>query len=136
MAERSCAHCGGDIRTTDRRARFCGPTCKSAAHKARVKAAAAGAKPDGEPTKPPSDKVQGPLGRELIELGVADTYEGAVALGLAAQLDGGTVMGTAYVSLSKELDRRVEELRRRAPAKDDATSATRDAVAEKRLRLA
>ncbi len=133
MAQRSCAHCGGEIRTLDKRARYCGDSCRAAAAYVRKKTGDAPAPTSGAA---PSDKVQGPLGRELQELGVADSYEGAIALGLAAQLDGGTVTGTAYVSLSKELDRRVEDLRRKAPRPDDRTVQAREAVQARRLRLA
>ncbi len=85
-----------------------------------------------------STTVQALLSSELMRLGVADSYEGAVVLGLAAQLDGGLVLGTAYVSLSRELDRRVEDLRRRAPAAglDDHTATARDALRAKRLDIA
>ncbi len=123
---RSCEACGGSLAGKRSSARFCDSACRMRARRS----SSTGQQPAL------SDKVQGPLGRELQQLGVADSYEGAIALGLAAQLDSGAVTGTAYVSLSKELDRRVEDLRRKAPRPDDRTVQAREAVQARRLRLA
>jgi hypothetical protein len=76
------------------------------------------------------------LRTELEALGVADTYEGRVALGIASQLDNGTVAGAAYASLSKELDRRVDALRLKAVRTDDPAVVVKDRFAEKRAKLA
>jgi hypothetical protein len=82
-----------------------------------------------------SAKVSAALESELSKLGVADTYEAAVALGLARQLDSGTVVGAAYVSLSKEIDRRVDGLRLRAELPEDPARDVRERLEAKRLRL-
>jgi hypothetical protein len=66
---------------------------------------------------------------------VADSYEGRVALGIAAQLDRGTVVGAAYASLSKELDRRVDALRLKAERPGDPVRRISEALAEKRTHL-
>src|SRR4051794_34999276 len=50
------------------------------------------------------------LGAKFAELNVLETYEAQTALGIAEQLDAKIVQGAAYVSLSKELDRRVDAL--------------------------
>lgn len=84
---------------------------------------------------PVSTEVVDALGVELRQLGVADTYEGRVALGIAAQLDKGTVIGAAYASLSKELDRRVDALRLKAERPDDPVRLITGAVEEKRATL-
>jgi len=75
------------------------------------------------------------LDAEFTQLGVADLYEAEVAVGIARQLDSGVIAGAAYVSLSKELDRRVDALRLRAEKPDDPARAVKDRLAEKRLSL-
>ena len=87
------------------------------------------------PTSPPSTAVADALRRELVELGVAQTYEARTALGLAEQLDSGRLVGAGYVSLSRELDRRVDSLRLRAVRPDDPARLLREALEAKRLEL-
>lgn len=79
--------------------------------------------------------VQDALLLELTTLKVAHTYEGRVALGLARQLDDGSVRGAAYVALSKEVDRRVSALRLKADLPDDPVRSTQDAITDKRSHL-
>lgn len=88
------------------------------------------------PLRPTSTHVADALRVELDDLGVADTYEGVVALGIAEQLDAGSAVGTAYASLSRELDRRVDALRLKAVRKDDPAVVVRGLFAEKRRLLA
>jgi hypothetical protein len=76
------------------------------------------------------------LRAEFERLGLLARYEARTALKLARQLDSGVIVGAAFTSQSKELDRRVEDLRRLAPQPDDATQRARGEVQERRLRLA
>lgn len=84
-----------------------------------------------DPGAPVSTLVVDALGAELQTLGVADSYEGRVALGIAAQLDRGTVVGAAYASLSRELDRRVDALRLKAERPDDPVRLITESLTEK-----
>lgn len=88
------------------------------------------------PAAPAVEAVGDALRVELEKLEVADSYEGQVALGIARQLDNGTVAGAAYASLSKELDRRVDALRLKAEKADDPTRVVKGRFAEKRAALA
>lgn len=83
----------------------------------------------------PSTEVADALGQELQRLGVAHLYEARIALRLAGQLDDGSQRGAGFVSMSKELDRRVDALRLKSPAPDDPGVAITAAVQERRDRL-
>lgn len=100
--------------------RWCSEVCRKRARRAQP------ATVTHLPTMPPSTRVADALTRELTELGVVETYEASTALGLARQLDEGRVIGAGYVSLSKELDRRVERLRLTAEVPDDPARAIKD----------
>src|SRR5689334_16079657 len=80
--------------------RFC-----SDAHRKEAKR-----KPSATPTRQGGTAIADRLRTQLEELGVLDTYEAQTTLGIAEQLDAKIVQGAAYVSLSKELDRRVDVL--------------------------
>lgn len=132
--ERACDSCGDSYEAKTRRSKFCSTACRVAACRVRH-AEAAQADAAGtvvEPTAPPSTKVGDALRAELRDLQVDGTYEGTIAIGIAKQLDGGHVLGTAYVSLSKELDRRVHALRLKAVRPDDPAAAVRLRLVEKR----
>lgn len=136
--ERPCDSCGDAYEAQTKRSKYCSTACRVAATRAR-QAEAARADAEGtvvEPAAPPSTKVADALRAELAKLEVDATYEGTIAIGIAKQLDGGHVVGSAYVSLSKELDRRVEALRLKAPRPADPAAQAKAAVQEKRLRLA
>ena len=106
--------------------RFCTDTHRKAAKR----------KPSvAHPPRPVSTAVLDALSKELEELEVADTYEGRIALGIAEQLDRGTVVGTAYASLSKELDRRVDALRLKADRPDEPVRVVTDSFESKRAHL-
>lgn len=135
--ERPCDECGDRYEAKTRRSKFCSTACRVAASRSRH-AEAARADATGtvvEPPAPPSTKVADALRAELEQLQVADSYEGTIAIGIAKQLDSGHVVGAAYVSLSKELDRRVDALRLKAERPDDPARAVRDRLTEKRLSL-
>lgn len=72
---------------------------------------------------------------ELEKLGVLDSYEAQTTLGIAEQLDAKIVQGAAYVSLSKELDRRVDALRLTAERPDSPVLVLQGRVAEKQSHL-
>lgn len=94
-----------------------------------------GSAPAADPARPPCTKVSDALLLELQKLNLVDTYEGQIALGLAAQLDDGSVKGAAYVSLSKEVDRRVAALRLKAERPDDPVKLRSEAVDARRANL-
>lgn len=128
--KRRCAFCSAEFEASPgSRQRYCGSTCR--ARKAEGKPAPVKRKRTRARTE-----VADALRTELVELGVADSYEGRVALGIAEQLDAGTVVGAAYASLSKELDRRVDALRLKAERGDDPTKVIRGRLEEKRAQLA
>lgn len=136
--QRACDSCGDPYEAPTRRSKYCSTACRMAASRARH-AEAARADAAGtvvEPSAPVSTKVGDALRTELEKLQVAGTYEGTIAIGIAKQLDSGAVVGTAYVSLSKELDRRVEALRTKAERPGDPAAAAKASIREKRLRLA
>jgi hypothetical protein len=135
--QRACDNCAVDYEAKRPASRFCSSACRTAWSR-RPKTAATGKVPKAAPQRSASTKVADALRRELEQLGVADLYEGAVAVGIAGQLDSGTVVGAAYASLSKELDRRVDALRMRADRPDDPAQAVVDRFEDKRqsLRLA
>lgn len=129
--------CGRVFEASRASAKTCSDACRQRLRRNPAAAAAAAAAGSAEvPPPAPVTAVHDALYRELHELGVAESYEGVVTLGIARQLDNGSVSGTAYTSLSKELDRRVADLRRRAPRAEDKTQQAQAAVAERRLRLA
>jgi hypothetical protein len=84
---------------------------------------------------PPATDIADALRSELIDLGLVRTPEAMIALGLAAQLDGGRVIGSQFVSLSRELDRRVDALRLRGERPDDPAVLIQRRLEAKQLRL-
>jgi hypothetical protein len=125
-----CLRCGASLEGRSPAARFCGDTCRKAHSVATKKAVKAAA-----PEPPVSTAVADALMAELQKLGVADTYEAAVAFGLATQLDAGSVRGAAYASLSKELDRRVDALRLKGVLPNDPGRAAEESLAAMRASL-
>lgn len=95
----------------------------------------AGPRPADATDAAESSGIADALRAELIELGVVSTFEAVTALRLAAQLDSGAYMGAQFVSLSKELDRRVEVLRLRGERPDDPVTAVRRQLEAHKLRL-
>lgn len=135
--QRSCDACGDPYEAKTSRSRFCSVACRVAQHRADHGAGPDSHREQAGPGKDrPSRGVQPALMAEFEKLGVAEEYEARVALGLAEQLDSRVLVGAAYVSLSKELDRRVDALRLKAERPDDPAAAVKGRLAEKRLRLA
>lgn len=133
--QRACDFCGETYEAKTKTSRFCEVKCRVANHEAKKagKPVPAAAKPKREPQR--STDVADRLERELTELGVIDQYEAAIVIGMAKQLDSGVMVGTAYVSLSKEVDRRVDALRLKAERPDDPTRLIRERVVEKQAHL-
>jgi hypothetical protein len=123
MARRGCESCGKGLEGKKASARFCGDVCRKRQARGGVAA---------PPSEPPSTAVADALGAELEQLEMAATYEGRVAVGIARQLDNGTVVGAAYASLSRELDRRVDALRLKAERADDPAKVIKGRFEEKR----
>ena len=127
MGAPGCAVCGASLAGRRADTRFCSDKCRKAGRKLKRAAEAA---------EPVPTAVADALAQDLAKLGMAASYEGQVALGIARQLDNGTVVGAAYASLSKELDRRVEALRVKAERPGDPAKVIKGRLEEKRARLA
>ena len=125
---RACETCGASLEGRRPAARFCDASCRM--RKRRHPEIAAAVAPVEVSTA-----VADALIEELERLDMAASYEGRVAVGIARQLDNGTVVGAAYASLSKELDRRVETLRVKAERGDDPAKVVKGRLEEKRARL-
>lgn len=139
MQQRACDFCGGMYTPKTERSRFC--TDNHRAENGKYKRAgkpvpAATRHAQSQAPKPERNtQIADRLTRELTELGVFDQYEAAVVVGLARQLDSGVVTGAAYVSLSKEVDRRVDALRLKAVRPDDPVRQILTAVEDKQAHL-
>jgi hypothetical protein len=134
--QRACDLCGEIYEAKRATSRFCKPAHRKAwATGARPTTDLPAAAPDPADEAPTLPKVSDQLARELDKLKVLDTYEAAIALGLAKQLDSRVITGTAYTSLSKELDRRVDALRLKAERPDDPVAMIRGQLDEHRLQL-
>lgn len=119
--------CGASLEGLDKRRRFFSDACRKASKRRG---------PVEEPAPAVvCTKVSDALLLELTELRMVDRVEAQIALGLARQLDDGSVRGAAYVSLSKEVDRRLDALRLKAELPDDPARAAEEAVAAKRAQL-
>lgn len=134
--QRPCDFCGRPYEALRKTSRFC-----ETKHRVAYAAAMKAGRPipavtqAGVPAEPMSTDVADRLERELRELGVFEKYEAAIVVGMAKQLDSGAMVGTAYVSLSKEVDRRVDALRLKAERPDDPLVAIRATVHEKQAHL-
>lgn len=129
--ERQCDLCGKTYEAKRATSRFCEPKHRTAwAKGARPSAAAPAPRPDDD-----SENIAPALRAEFDKLGVLEMYEARTALRLARQLDSGTIVGAAFTSLSKELDRRVDALRLKGDLPGDPGQAIEERFEEKRLRL-
>jgi hypothetical protein len=94
--------CGVQFETTSARAKFCGSTCRSRAHRngesvAEIPPAA----PSGDPQAVPP--LLEATRRELEKAGVADSPLGQQALELARRMSDPRAMGLSVAPISKEL---------------------------------
>lgn len=138
---RRCDECGEPYEAKRARSRFCGVNCRNAYGRRPAEQRAAAGPPAGSiaaglPLVARSTTIADRLQAELEKLGVGGRYEAGIVVGLAEQLDQRAVTGAAYVSLSKEVDRRVEALRMAAERPDDPAVAIQHRLEQKRLRLA
>lgn len=129
--QRACDQCGEPYEAKRSTSKYHSAACRVAANRGTPPAELAN--PKGQ--TPASTDVADALLKELTLLGLADSYEAAIAIKTARQLDNGTIVGTAFTSLSKELDRRVDALRLKAERPDDPAREIRERFEEKRLRL-
>jgi hypothetical protein len=128
VVKRECA-CGCGLPVTGRADK------KYAAEACSKRARRRAASEPAVPVVPPSTTIADALREELVELGVIRKAEAAIALQLARQLDAGSIVGSQYVSLSKELDRRVDALRLMGERPDDPVSAIRRRFEAHQLKL-
>ena len=94
--------CGVQFETTSARAKYCGSTCRSRAHRnggsvAEIPAATPLEAPEGEPALLATTR------RALEDAGVADTPLGQQALELARRMSDPRAMGLSVAPISKEL---------------------------------
>jgi hypothetical protein len=133
--QRPCDFCGETYEAKTAKSRFCKPDHRVQHHKYTKQGKALPAVAAQQPATPPNTDVADRVMRELEELDLMGRYEAAVVIGVAKQLDSGAVSGTAYVSLSKEVDRRMEVLRLSVVPADDPTKVIQERVAEKQAHL-
>lgn len=137
--DRTCEQCEADFVARSPRARFCGPTCRSRAHRgvpplvlARIVVpltSVAGTVSVVEATR-----------AEVEALDLASSSAAAQALVLAARLDADADSGTGKAALSRQLEVLLASLRAQAAARDlhagdDPLTRIR-AMREARLRFA
>lgn len=141
MPNRHCESCGKPLTSTSARARFCGPTCRSRAHRAGL-SAPAGQPPVDISTRRPAaaaedDGAEHPMVTQVRErlsaVGRLETWEGQAALELAtniaaSKVDTLSARATATEKLGAAMDRALKGVD--APA--SAVQKHRDQLAERR----
>jgi hypothetical protein len=148
--QRQCEQCGDPFETKSARARFCGPTCRSRAHRGKPPALSAvpatagtdtakrtttGAAP-AAPEPPVYELLADQVKQSLQDANALATIAGRSAVRVAEQIDKGRDSGSAVVSLTRELQRlRAEAIVEAAPANPDAADKIAAAAQEKLLRL-
>lgn len=154
--ERQCEQCGESFSSPRRQARFCGPTCRSRAHRGKppaltvvppvdqpkpekqAKAANATAAPATKLAKetPTYDTLEDQVEATLKAQNALDTIAGRAAIRVAQQIDRGGDAGSAVVALSKELSRLVAEAKvEAAPRNKDQADDILERVNQKILGL-
>lgn len=151
--ERTCEQCGAGFSSSRRQARFCGPTCRSRAHRGKPALAAvpddAPAAESTEAEKPANPRtakrhdphrkyssLEAQVRASLSAISALDTISGMAAVRIAEQIDRGGDSGSAVATLSKELSRLVGEAKvEAAPRNKDAADDLMARVNEKILRL-
>lgn len=129
--QRECDLCGTTYEAKRTTSRFHDPKCRVAWAKGKRPTAS----PQSTPENDESENIAPALREEFAALGVLSVYEARTALKLARQLDSGAIVGAAFTSLSKELDRRVDALRLKAERPDDPIAKIRGDLQEHQLRL-
>ena len=121
----TCQVCNEEFETSSKRAKFCGSTCRSRAHRS-------GEPVPIQPSVPVDDSEMPPLliatRRELEEAGVADTALGQQALELARRMTHPKAMGLSVAPISKELRSVMADAMKDAPVASglDELRARRD----------
>lgn len=151
--ERQCEQCGESFSSPRRQARFCGPTCRSRAHRGKPPALtvvppvdqpkptkqAKTAKPTAAPAVvevPTYDTLEDQVVATLTEQKAIDTIAGRAAVRVAQQIDRGRDSGSAVVSLTKELSRLQAEAKvEAAPRNKDEADDILERVNQKILGL-
>lgn len=117
MIVKKCETCGRQYEAASARARFCGNTCRSRAHRAaggREGRAVAGDNVRPLHVAPPapaqrSEGLAATVERQLEDAGRLDTWEGQGALALARRIESGRDTGSAIASLHRELRAAISE---------------------------
>lgn len=123
----TCRVCDTEFETASTRAKFCGSTCRSRAHRngepTPIKPRPAETAADEEPALLTATR------EELEKAGVADTALGQQAIELARRMSHPKAMGLSVAPISKELRSIMAELLAQAPtaSKMDELRARRDA---------
>src|SRR5689334_2757501 len=123
----TCRSCGNGFEATNPRAKFCGSTCRSRAHRNGEVV------PLQQPPEPSSPSEEPPLlvatRRELEKAGVADTALGQQAIELARRMSHPKAMALSVAPISKELRSVMLEAMKEAPRQSalDELRAKRDA---------
>lgn len=99
MALIECGVCGEPFTARTSKARFCGPTCRSRAHR-RAKAPAQPERPVSAP-----DGLVGQVRSALEAAGKLDTVTGQQALAVAVKMLTPGESGSAVAALSRDLSR-------------------------------
>lgn len=141
--DRHCAWCGKPLASTSKRARFCGSTCRSRAHRSGGSAGAelTAVQPvDLASRRPAEDQEQGIAAATeatLRKAGRLDTWEGQAALHLAQQIelsrrDTISARATAIEKLGKAMDRALKGVE----ARTSSVQEIRDELARRRRQRA
>lgn len=121
----TCQVCGKTFETVSTRAKFCGPTCRSRAHRNTAEVVPL---PADEPV-PEDAPLLVATKAELERAGVTDTALGQHAIELARRMTHPKAIGLSVAPISKELRTVMVEAMRVAPAASslDELRARRDA---------
>lgn len=129
-----CAEDGVEFEAKSSRAKYCSEKCRKAASRRPSKRGARESVPDRIASGPRLPMLYKQVMLELAELEAVDTSEGVMALALAIRVESPSETGSAAATMTRELSRLLEEIRRKAGVKADGI-ATIEAGAETKLRL-
>lgn len=136
--DRHCASCGEPLNSSSPRARFCGSTCRSRAHRAGglVAVENTGQPVDLASRRAAAAPAQGFVAAVIATLTKAerlDTWEGQAALHLAQQMEDATAATlSARASANKELREAMDRALKGVAAKASSVQEIRDELARRR----
>lgn len=107
MPKLSCESCGEEFRARRVTAKYCGPTCRSRAHRAKSEELAPVTHLP-PPAEYPRSELAQTVYAKLAEAERLATIEGQQAMALAAQMSRGGLTPSGMASVSKELSRVVD----------------------------